>query len=41
MRLVAIMLDGLRAPGATPLESISLTLEAYHRGVHGLDGTGD
>jgi hypothetical protein len=33
------MLDGLRAPGATPLESISLTLEAYHRGVHGLDGT--
>lgn len=39
MRLVAIMLDGLRAPGATPLESISLTLEAYHRGVHGLDGT--
>ena len=36
MRLVTIMLDGLRAPGATPLESISLTLEAYHRGVHGL-----
>lgn len=39
MRLVTIMLDGLRAPGATPLESLSLTLEGYHRGVHGLDAT--
>ena len=37
MRIVTIMLDGLRAPGATPLASISLTLEDYHRGVHGLD----
>lgn len=37
MRLVTIMLDGLRSPGTTPLGSIALTLEAYHRGVHGLD----
>jgi len=36
MRLVTIALDGLRAPGATPLETISFTLAAYHRGVHGL-----
>jgi AcrR family transcriptional regulator len=37
-RLVTLMLDGLRAPGITPLPDLaSLTVEAYHRGVHGLD----
>jgi len=39
MRLVTIMLDGLRSPGATPLGSIEFTLEDYHRGVHGLDAS--
>lgn len=37
MRLVTIMLDGLRAPGTTPLGGVEFTREAYHRGVHGLD----
>jgi AcrR family transcriptional regulator len=41
-RLVTVMLDGLRAPGTTPLPGIaSLTVEAYHRGVHGLDADAD
>lgn len=39
-RLVTIMLDGLRAPGATPLPELAdLTVESYHRGVHGLSAT--